>query len=147
MADLTIDSAFRGKFMSEAVVTNLISTRLYPRGNVPQVPTKPYATYQRITTDNNHHMSAASGLQVVDFQIDCVCETYPEVIALADAFRNATDGFRGTVTIGLDSLTLRQCHLDNQTDAPINPTDGGETGTFVINQDWSVGAVIAAPTL
>ncbi len=125
----------------------IVGTRVTPRGNVSQTAGKTYISHQRISTNNEHHIDGASGLQVARVQIDIVSKSYATTTDLAEKCRLAADGYRGLVSIGADSLNLKQCYLTDQSESPTNPTAGAEHGTFVINQDWELGYAVSVPNL
>jgi len=76
----------------------------------------PYIVVTTISKDRPHHMGGPSKLVEARLQVDMFAGTRRQCDLLADAVRQALDGHTGTVTIGAESLTLQQCHLDSDQD-------------------------------
>ena len=91
-----IESALYSILTADSTVSGLISTRVYPI-KLPQSPTFPAVTYQRVSTPRVRSTTGPSGLAHPSIQIDCWAETYTGVKSLAEAAREAVDGYSGTV--------------------------------------------------
>jgi len=123
-------------------VTNLISTRMYP-DDLPQDNTLPCIVYRVISKVPEHDLSGASPLTRYRFQLDSYAATRIGADALAEAVRNAADGYRGT----MGSEFAQTTHLDNERsdiDAAIDATDQSR---YITIQDWIVSFTDTAPTL
>lgn len=143
---LAPESALRSLLVSDGDVSALVGTRVVPRGNVSTTAGRPYVSYQRISTDNAHHMTAAAGVQTIRVQLDIVADTFAAAVDIAEKCRLAADGYRGTVNVSGNTLDVKHCHLEDQQDAPTNPQAGREHATFVINQDWVLAFPVSVPT-
>jgi len=92
----TIAAGLRTYLIAGATVATLVGTRVYP-SKLPQKPTLPAISYQRISGDRVHSTDGASGLARIQFQIDVWGSTYGSVDALFEAVRKRLDGYRGAV--------------------------------------------------
>jgi hypothetical protein len=88
-----------------------------------------YITLDRVSTQRVHHMTAASGLASVLAQINCWAADDESAEDLADAVREAIDGYQGTVTDGAFSVDVRYIFLEDQRDGDLAPAHGAETNT------------------
>jgi hypothetical protein len=145
MAALSPESAIRKLLIDDATVAALVSTRIYPEGGAPQTPPLPFIVTKRISRSHFHHMGAAGGLAIARVQVTSYAKSEGEVETLADAIREALDGYRGTVT-NTDSLTIKMLHLDNDLDTMILPWGGLNRGYPAIVQDYKVGHAESVPT-
>ena len=89
-----IESSISTFLLADAILSGLIASRLYPL-KLPQKPTLPAVTYQRISGERVHDMSGASGLAEPRFQFDAWADKYLDAKSVADAIRKRLDGFKG----------------------------------------------------
>lgn len=125
-----------------SAVQTLIGTRMYDVGSVPQKPTLPYLTYQRITTSRTMSSDGDSGLPTGLFQINLWAATYAAVRDLSDKLRLAMNGFPGD----FGSHVVHGAVLENESDFPQLPEDGSEMGDHGVQQDWSIDYEESRPT-
>lgn len=71
-----------------------IGGRMYPE-TLPQMPTLPAITYQVVSEWRRPTMHGTDGLPRTRVQVDCWARTSLEARAIADAVREAVDGFSG----------------------------------------------------
>lgn len=76
-------------------VAALVATRIHPL-TAPQSETVPFITYQRISAERTRDTRGPTGRARTRLQVDGYAATYPEAKALANAVRQALDGWRGT---------------------------------------------------
>jgi hypothetical protein len=106
---------------SAAGVTAITSTRIYPI-QAPQNVTKPYITYQRISTERDYTLGGPDGLVNAILQVDCWAATNDAARSLADAVRLAFDDYRGTSS----SVVIQGTFLHNDFDNWEQELAGGE---------------------
>lgn len=146
MAFLIPEEAFVFKILNDAEITGFIGNRLY--GSVgPQKGKFPYGVYSRLVSSYEHEMGGSSDLLMCRIQCDWYAETYEEVKKLAERARMAVDGYRGTVTIGADTLEIQKFHLKQDTDTYIQPEAGSEEGIFGVSQQYELGVTLQSPDL
>lgn len=133
----TAEQAIRARLASDTSVAAIISSKLYPQ-SAPQGTALPYGIYSRVDAIHEHNMRAASGVYKARVQVDWYAASYSAVIALAEAGRNALQGFRGAVSVGSESVKIRTCHLALEQDGYLNPDDSSQKGIFRKTQDWLV---------
>lgn len=96
----TIEEALYYKLSTDAAITALISTRVYPF-QMPQNPTYPAMTYRRISTRQPFDLSGPGDMDNPRFQFDCYAPSYAAAKGLAKALRSVMVGFSGVV-LGVD---------------------------------------------
>jgi hypothetical protein len=89
------EEALTARLAAVVGVTTLISTRAYPV-KLPQIPTLPAVTYQRISTVQESAMGVDTTIVRVRFQINSYAASYSAVKALAAAVKAALKRFSGT---------------------------------------------------
>lgn len=97
----TIEKAIRAILVADSTV-KAITTRCYP-AKIPQDPTYPLILFFKVTGKRDHHLQGPSGLAHPRFQVEAWATTYDAAKALANAIREALDGYsgtQGTVVIG-----------------------------------------------
>lgn len=91
-----IEIALRTLLVNDAAVAALAGSRVYPL-RLPQNYTLPGISYQRISTARTHEIDIGpTGWAWARFQIDCWADSYGTVRSLAEATRQALDGYKGT---------------------------------------------------
>ena len=101
----TIEKAIRSFLFNDSTV-KAITTRCYP-GKIPQDPTYPLIVYYKVTGMRDHHLQGPSGLTHPRFQVEAWATTYAAAKALANAIREALDGYKGTVgTVVIGSILI-----------------------------------------
>lgn len=98
-----LEEAIFARLKASTGVTGIVSTRIYPT-RLPQNPTYPAVTYQRITGRSDFHQTGLSGMGEGRIQISCWTKTaekgggdYPQAKDLREQVRLALAGFQGTV--------------------------------------------------
>lgn len=76
----------------------LAEDRLYPV-DFPQAPVYPAALYMVPSRVHYMHMDGVTQLRKARVQVDAFALTYDAAVALADAIREAINGFRGMVDV------------------------------------------------
>lgn len=109
-------------------LTALVSTRIYPL-ILPQSPTYPVITYQRIDGPREHGLTAEHEMAHPRIQVDSWGKTYASVKAVATEAREALERWadESSNPVVLDSF------LDNDEDS-YEP----DTGLHRIRQDWII---------
>jgi hypothetical protein len=94
------------KIITEAPsFTAIAGTRLYPV-LLPEEPTLPAATYQRITTIRSYSTTGPVSLNRVRMQFDCWGETYAQVKQLQAALLAILEDRSTYTSAGIDSIML-----------------------------------------
>jgi len=110
---MSIDAALRTELKDDATIAGLVSTRIR-LSRADQRDTIPYITINRLSGSRFHNATAASGMAIPTFQIDCWGATPILAIAVADAVREAIDGFKGTMGSGGNTANVRTCWLEGE---------------------------------
>jgi len=131
--------------INDATVAALVDTRVHPQ-RAPQGGALPYEVFRRIDGDHQRHMTAASGLVKVIVQLDSVSESWEEVKAMAEANREALDGYAGTLSINNENLVVQEISLAGDRDGYIPPATAEDNGKHVITQDFEVWHEESVPT-
>ena len=101
----TIEKAIRSILIADTAV-KAITNRCYP-GKIPQNPEYPLIVYYKVTGNRDHHLQGPSGLAHPRFQVEAWATTYDAAKALANAIREALDGYKGTVgAVAIGSILI-----------------------------------------
>lgn len=106
-----IEEAIHTKLTTDADISGLISGRVYPL-KLPQKPTLPAVTYQRISGVRNYFMDGVATLAQPRFQVDSWAATYSAAKDLAGKVRAALSGLTETV----DTIKIYGVFLDSDND-------------------------------
>lgn len=126
------------------VITGLVSDRVYPN-SIPAGKTYPCVTFNRIGTEQPHHLTAAATIQQATIQFDCWGQGkggYSSAATIAEAIRDRMDGYRGS----MGSVTVKTCHLQDQRDDYEAPTDGDTIGYHRVSMDFLLWYSVSAPS-
>lgn len=124
-----------------ALIAALPAERMYP-DVASQTQARPYAVYQRIDAQHEHHLGGASGLCAARIQWDVYADGHAAAASIGDLLREALDGWRGTQS----GVVIQQCHLkQDQTEFVEQPTGGKQTLRRV-SHDYQVWYTETVPT-
>ena len=108
---MAFGSEIYGYLSGVSGVTNIVSTRIYPV-RLPDAPTLEAIVYTVISAPRTEDLSGSSGLGTAIVQIDCWANTYSEANTLAEAVRQAMQGYSGT----MGGTTVEGVHLLDELD-------------------------------
>ena len=104
---MTIEEALKTVLTNDAGVAALVAGRIYPV-ILPQKPTYPVLTYQKVGGAADLVLAGESGLSRNLFQIDAYGYTYAAAKALAKAVQTALNGKEFTIsTVNIGSITMK----------------------------------------
>ncbi len=96
VSTVTIEEALVEILLNDATVNSLVGNRIKPN-YIPQNMAMPAVTYQEIDSPRDHTMDGPSGFVPARWQLNCWGTTYDSTSDVAEAIRQAYDGFSGTV--------------------------------------------------
>jgi len=129
------------KLTATTGITDIVETRIY-YGIAPTNADVPYLTYMRISDDQIHHTGAASAFTRCQYQFSCWAFKELTSDNIANAVRNALDGFNGTL-----GSTRTRIQMTDQVDLYDSPDDGSQAGLWHIAVTFDIWHQRAVPTL
>lgn len=114
-----IHEALFARLSGYAGLTALVATRVYPR-QLPQNPTYPAVTYERISADRQSAMGSDSGLVSGRWQVSSWGKTYTDARDAAEQVRKALQRYRGT----LSGTVIQDIFIESENDLPAELVDG-----------------------
>ena len=123
---MSIETDIRARLLADAGVSAIVGTRIYAV-ILPQDPTYPAASYQRISGPRMQELAGATDRAMARIQIDSWAVTYAGAQSLAAAIRESLNGFIGTLTT--HHAVIR---LDNERD-----WYESEAGVYRVIQDYT----------
>ena len=123
-----VEAAIKSRLGGYGGLSALVASRVYPL-HLPQRPTLPAVTYQRIDGPREHAMGADPGLAHPRIQVDSWAASYASAKAVATQVRGALQRWRGTAA-GVEVLAI---YLESDQD-DYEP----ETKQWRVRQDWTV---------
>lgn len=126
MAEL--EAAIYTRLAAYEGLTALTSTRIYPLV-LPQKPTYPTVTYQRMDGERESGMTAEHGMAHPHIQIDSWGKTYASAKAVATQVRGALQRWGDADA----SPAVLDCFLESDED-DYEP----DTGVYRVRQDWLI---------
>lgn len=91
---MTIEQAIKTFLATKTGITNLVSTRIYLEGHLPQSPTYPSLSFFKVSGFRHHDIDVASPR----FQFDCWALTKTQSIQLADEVISALQRERNVLS-------------------------------------------------
>ena len=138
---MSIETALYDRLTGTAAITALVgsgsSARIYP-DLAPASTEKPYCTYRTVSTVRSRHFAGIAGSQV-DFarvQVDVWAATALSRRSVADAIRDALDGFSGSM--GDESLDVRRIAVDGPSMLTEPPFGDDEVPTYRATLDLEI---------
>lgn len=114
---MSIASSLYSWLMTNAAITALVGTRVYPSVIPAHVTARPVLTYAQEAGSFIEHMAGRSNTRMSEFSLDCWSDRYSEARELADTVTIELVGTRGT--FGAD--TAESIRLENDFDVPPEP--------------------------
>ena len=127
-----IEEALVAILQADATVSGLVNDRIYPLV-APVGAELPAITYQRISGVRMETLQGPTGLAAPRFQFSCLANTYSQAKSLANAVRQALDGYSGTVNgVVIDSILCK-----NEQDG-FNAADDENEESYLVYVDMTV---------
>lgn len=118
----------------ESTVNAIVGSRVYI-SNAPQKATFPHIVITQMGSNENGALDGNSGnLRMIDYQIDCRAKTSVGAESLGNAVRTFIDDYSGAA----GSYTIGAVLMNSEVDDFEPPTDGSETGTYVVSLDLTI---------
>ena len=132
----TFERALYYELANAATITALVSTRIYPAGDVPQDTTSDYMTYQRVSSRRVRHQGGL-GLVEARYQFDCwaVAGELKTANAIANAVVAKFDRYREDMGETGQTVTVRRAYVEDERDTIVNATAGGQRGPAGVQVD------------
>lgn len=109
---MSFESDLHAALTSEATISALIGSRLYPLTLV-QGAASPAIVYQRVSDQSEEDLDGAVRLEGVRIQFDIYASTYPETITVRGALQDFLQGYKGT----MGSTRIESCHYLDDSDS------------------------------
>lgn len=124
-----VETALYSIMSGDATLSALVSTRIYPEGEVPQDCAQPYVTFRRISGMREHAMSADPGLVEARFEVSAWDDDYAGKVAVATAIRGALQDFSGTQ----DTVAIERIFCEGDHDVyDIDTLANGRAWDFIV---------------
>ncbi len=107
----TVEDAVFSRLTAFAGLTALIVSRIYPV-RIPQNPTYPLASYQKISDVPEHAMGADAGVRRARVQVSAWAPAYSDAKDVAVQVILALSRFRGTIA----GITIQEIFFENEVD-------------------------------
>lgn len=111
---MTPEEGLYSYLTADANLTTLIGSRIYPN-IIPEGSASPAVAYQRISSRRWHPHDGRGGLAQVRVQLTITGDSYQSVKGVAEAIREALDGYEGPMGPG-GGLEIEGCLIDNEID-------------------------------
>jgi hypothetical protein len=115
-------------------VAAIIADRVFPV-IAPASAAIPFAVWRRQAVSREQSLSGPVGLPTVTLALDMYAETYEAVRDLADACREALDGYGGSLG---NSISVRLVSLLNESDGFIQLAGGDLPPVYSVTQTYTI---------
>jgi hypothetical protein len=115
-------------------VAAIIADRVFPV-IAPASAAIPFAVWRRQAVNREQSLSGPVGLPTVTLALDMYAETYEGVRDLADACREALDGYGGSLG---NSISVRLVSLLNESDGFIQLAGGDLPPVYSVTQTYTI---------
>lgn len=145
---MNIGDALYNFLVNKSLLTNLISTRLYP--NVaPQGRAFPYVVFHIVDTEHAFTLAGGAPLAQNNFVFEVYAQTYSSRDAVKEALRNILHGRGNTILSQTDTNTvnMKSAHLLSISDGYDDAGDGNDLGVFAQEMTFVIAFAETVPTL
>lgn len=143
----TIEEAIYALLTADAGVGQLLSTRIYPQA-IPQDAALPAVAYQRISGPRILAHDGPTGMARARIQITVQGTMYSSAKGVAEAIRQALDGYKGPVVVGSEAVEIEVASLANEIDGYEFETAGEviRLDFVILYNGESVGSLLSVGT-
>src|SRR5262245_32166531 len=126
-------SDFAQWLLTRPTISAIVSSRVYPL-EPPQAPTFPLLTYFVVDSVRVREITLGPAGKVRRrVQVDSFAETHSGAWALAEAVREALDGYRG----GMGATEITSVDMENE--FLLSENEAGTVGVYRVTQDFIIG--------
>lgn len=127
-------------------LSQVVGTRIYPV--VRTTDDLPAITVRRAGVSHAHQVSGGAGYANASVEINSIAETYKGAYDLGELVRAEMQGLGNINQTWGEGTQFMSITLGSEQDGYANPPEGAGTGTFFVQQDYTVLFVesIPAPT-
>lgn len=129
---MSIEAAIYSRASGHAGLSALVSSRIYPMGEVPQNPVLPFVAWRRISTQRQWAGGSDAAVVSARFQFDAVAASFIECRLLAAQIDAAFRRWRGT----LAGTTVQDSLFETEID--LHEPDAGLSGEFHTAIDYRI---------
>ena len=129
---MSVETELVSQLTGDSTVSGLVSSRVYPL-LAPQGATLPCVVYEMTAHETINSTSGAGSTRHAQVEVLCLDDSYGGTKTLADAVRDALNGW--TVS---DSVTVSSCLLTSESDGFVQPNDDSEQPVYLITQEYSI---------
>lgn len=143
---MSFRNALFEQLKDNAGVAAIVSTRIY-NSVAPEGSALPFIVLEQIGGDRDHHTGGANGLTRREFQITSYDDKPNDAETLAEAIRDALDGFRGTMGT-TDTENVRGSFLSSSLDKFEPAADSKHAkSVYGVDQSWTFWHTSTVPSL
>ena len=149
MAILSPEATVLNLLLNSSSVTALTGPRISALAERPKPSTAyplTHITIRAMGAEDYEHMGGGSELIMTVIRIESYAPTYPILMSLHTAVRNALHTKTGSLTVGSDTVTIQGITLDNYVDTLLEPKSNQEKGIYIRTVDADVWTNISIPT-
>jgi len=142
-----IASDVRTYLLTNATVTAVVGTRIYPLKIPQSISAYPSITYQLISQLPAHTLTGGAGYAESRIQFDIYAETKPAADSLDDVIRNVMQGFPpagNAGTMGSSTVSSVVCDMLRELWEPSQ--DNSDKGWFRNSRDYWIRHTQSVPT-
>lgn len=132
---MSVETDIRRRLVADGTVSGLVGTRIYALV-LPQDPTYPAVTYQRISGPRLQDLAGSAGRGMARIQIDSWSREYIQAQSIAAAIRGSLNGFIGDLGDGASPESFRDVviRLANERDL----YEDEDAPLYRVTQDFTV---------
>lgn len=129
---MTLEEAVYKLLMDDDALVALVKRQIY-RGFRSQSQELPCVTFLRVSTTPSNGAKGSTGTEHILIQVDCWARRSSEAREVAEAVKNAMDGWSRESSPSIGSAILNDERDDSE-----SPDDGGQLAEFRVIQTWSI---------
>lgn len=128
--------AMRKRITDSAAVTALIGSRYYTI-RAPQNVVFPFVVCGVESEEHVPYMGGQSGHVMAKLTLAIWGATYESVRAIAEAIRNATNEYHGTITVSAETETIHIMRIESANDESVD-VEGSDKPVYRVTQNWVI---------
>lgn len=115
-----VEDAWQQELTSNETISNNLGTRLYPNRTPQDVPSDPYARYERIANTRDETLSGPSGYSTATFHVDIYDTDYKNARTVAEDIRKEYDGRHQTLIGTSKQILVERIKVQNVRNLRVN---------------------------
>lgn len=136
---MSFKEAFYAHLSTASTVVSVVSTRVYPVGELPKDVVAPYITFAVEEVQHERHLTGGEGLARSRVSVAGWAEDYSGAAAIQGTLRALLDNYRGIIgTATIAYISALGTFMEPESDEYVPPSDASQVGMHAVSMTFVI---------